>query len=102
MKPDTRKEPRIAAVVPIRISSTTHEGERCDGLGHTLNLSLRGARLSGLSVALREGGFVRVFRGKDAANFRVVWVSANRQHVGVEVVEPAGNIWGLDQWRAGR
>jgi hypothetical protein len=102
MKPDTRKEPRIAAVVPIRISSTTSEGEKCDGMGHTLNLSLRGARLSGLSVGLRAGAFVRVFRGRVAANFRVVWVSSNRQHAGVESMDTVGNIWGIDQWKTTR
>ena len=102
MRPETRKEPRIPAVVPIRISTTSREGEKSEGMGHTLNLSLRGARLSGLSLALRSGAFIRVFRGRVAANFRVVWVSSNREHAGVESMDPTGNIWGLDPWGANR
>lgn len=97
----TRKEQRIPAVIPVRLSSINEEGESLSCLSHTLNVSRRGARLAGVSIALRMGTIVRVTRGRAVANFRVTWLGPheknNQRQVGVECLEMVGNFWGLEE-----
>ncbi|ABF40362.1 hypothetical protein Acid345_1360 [Candidatus Koribacter versatilis Ellin345] len=97
----TRKESRIPAVVPIRISAINEDGDSVNCLAHTLNVSRRGARIAGVTLPLRLGVVIRITRGRAAANFRVVWVGTketnSHQHIGVESLELVSNFWGLEQ-----
>jgi hypothetical protein len=99
----TRKELRISAVIPIRISTVNQDGEAANCLAHTLNVSRRGARIAGVTVALRVGTVVRITRGRAIAKFRVNWVGKKdakekgQDQIGVECLEMIGNFWGLEQ-----
>lgn len=97
----TRKEQRIPAVVPVRITAINEDGESVQCLSHTLNVSRRGARLASVSLNLRLGTVVRILRGRANANFKVVWIGSketNSAHqIGVECLELISNFWGLDQ-----
>ncbi len=97
----TRKEQRIPAVVPIRISTINEDGDAINCLAHTLNVSRRGARIAGVSMPMRTGMVIRITRGRASANFKVVWVGSQEtksdQHIGVESLELVSNFWGLDQ-----
>jgi hypothetical protein len=92
----TRKEQRVPGVVPIRIISTTEDGETVQCLAHTLNVSRRGARIAGVTVNVQLGKIIRLMRGRNTANFKVVWIGENQQ-IGVESLEAVGNFWGVDQ-----
>lgn len=92
----TRKEHRIPGVVPIRIISTTEDGETVQCLAHTLNISRRGARIAGVTVKVQLGKIIRIMRGRTTANFKVMWIGDNQQ-IGVEALEAVGNFWGVDQ-----
>ena len=97
----TRKEIRIPAVVPLRVSAINDDGEAVQCLAHTLNVSRRGARLASVTVPLRIGSVIRLVRGRATANFRVTWVGSkegkNDGQIGVECLEMIGNFWGLEK-----
>ena len=97
----TRKEQRISAVVPIRISTINEDGDAVNCLAHTLNVSRRGARIAGVSLPMRVGMVIRITRGRASANFKVVWIGSketkSHQHIGVESLEVVSNFWGLEQ-----
>jgi hypothetical protein len=92
----TRKEQRIQGVVPIKITSTTEDGETVHCLAHTLNVSRRGARIAGVTIDVQLGKIVKLMRGRATATFKVVWLGPNQQ-IGVESLEALGNFWGVDQ-----
>jgi hypothetical protein len=92
----TRKEQRLPGVVPIRVTSTTEDGETVHCLAHTLNVSRRGARIAGVTIDVQLGKIVKIMRGRMTASFKVVWVGPNQQ-IGVESLESVGNFWGVDQ-----
>lgn len=91
-----RREERIPGVLPVKIFLKGPKGESVNGLAHTLNLSMRGARLGGVSVAVKPGTLIRIERGRASGNFRVVW--AQERHLGVESLQPAGSLWGLEKF----
>jgi len=97
----TRKEQRLAAVVPVRITSINEDGDAVNCLAHTLNVSRRGARLAGVTLPLRKGVVIRIIRGRANAAFRVVWIGTAEtksvNHIGVESLEAVSNFWGLEQ-----
>lgn len=96
-----RKEQRLQAVLPVKITGIDIDGEPFQGLGHTLDVSHNGARLANVNVPLREGCVVRIQRGMKAANFRVVWMgekgTRDAGRIGVECLEAVKNFWGLDR-----
>jgi hypothetical protein len=96
-----RKEKRVPAVLPIRISRINEDGKPIECLAHTLNLSRRGARLAGVTLAVKVGTVVRIHRGRASAYFRVMWVGSpetdSRFQVGVASVENVSNFWGLEE-----
>ena len=101
MHSPTRKEKRIAAVVPVRINAINEEGEPVHCIAHTLNVSRRGARIAGVTLVLRLGVVVRLVRGRANAAFKVVWLGEpegeSKGQIGVEALEVVSNFWGLDQ-----
>jgi hypothetical protein len=101
MHSPTRKEKRIAAVVPVRINAINAEGEAVHCVAHTLNVSRRGARIAGVTLDLRLGVLVRLVRGRANAAFKVVWLGEKegptKHQVGVEALEILSNFWGLEQ-----
>lgn len=102
--PPTRKEHRLPAVVPVRITAINEEGESIGCLAHTLNVSRRGALLAGVTLPLRLGVVIRIIRGRSNASFKVVWVGSKetntQNQIGVESLEVVSNFWGLDQFKA--
>ncbi len=96
-----RKEQRVKAVLPIRISGIDVDGAPFQGLGHTLNVSPNGARIANVNLPLRKGCVIRIQRGIHAASFRVVWMgekgAKDEGQIGVECLEVVRNFWGLDR-----
>ena len=93
-----RREKRIRIKLAIEISRLVTPREAWPA--HTVDISLRGARLLSPPKSLSLGEFVNVRYGPSEAVFRVVWVgvpgSATDGQAGVECLSPESNIWDLD------
>jgi len=68
--------------------------------GCTMDISPRGARLSGVHYVTEAGEVLCIERGKNKAYYRVMWIGTKqdgREHqVGLQCVEPDAAIWGVD------
>jgi hypothetical protein len=95
-----RKENRISGVLPVKISARLQSGELVFAMAHTLDLSMRGARLSGVAIPLAPGMMIRIERGRNSAAFRVVW--KQNQQFGVEAATSVVNLWGLSSEERGK
>lgn len=95
-----RKEHRLSAVVPVRLSAVNEEGQPINCLAHTLNVSRHGALIAGATLPLRLGVVIRILRGRTNGSFKVVWIGTketNTEHqIGVESLEMVSNFWGLE------
>ncbi len=100
MHSPTRKEPRLAAVLPVRIYGMDASGKPFNAVAHTLNVSKSGALLAGVEVVLAAGDLIGVQKGVYKSKFRVRWVgrkgTSSQGQIGIECVEGARNIWGVD------
>ncbi|ABF42486.1 type IV pilus assembly PilZ [Candidatus Koribacter versatilis Ellin345] len=96
----TRKEPRTAAVLPVRIYGMDASGKPFNAVAHTLNVSKSGGLLAGVEVALVAGDLIGVQKGVYKSKFRVRWIgrkgSTSQGQIGIECVEGPRNIWGVD------
>lgn len=88
-----RKETRISGMLPVRISVQTGESESMNCLAHTLDFSMKGARLGGVTLKLARGATIEVHRRETSQSFKVAWV--DHQHVGVESRDDTAELWGI-------
>jgi hypothetical protein len=96
-----RKRNRVKMVLAVRVSGVDSQGQKFDMLTHTLDLSLCGVRIGGLSgIALREGSTVLIHRKNRKATFRITWVgaqgTARTGHVGLQSIDAPPEFWGLE------
>ncbi len=98
--PATRKEVRIAAVVPVRIYGMDADGKPFGINVATLNISRNGALLSRVEVNLNIGDVIGLQKGVAKAKYRVKWLgkkgSANQGQAGLECMEPTRNVFGVE------
>ena len=69
-----RAEPRIKCVLPVKITGTDVQGNRFERLTCTLDISDRGARITGVPDQVKPGTAMQVMYKNRRANFRVAWV----------------------------
>ena len=86
-----RHKPRFRMVLPVNISGTDTTGKVFQQLAYTLDISIGGARLAGITVALNCGDVVALRYKQRKANFRIAWT--NRDQVGVRQVEGEKFMW---------
>lgn len=81
-------EPRFLADLVVRVFGMDAEGRPFSQNAHTLDISDRGARLSGLEAKLLVGDIIGVQLGDRKTRCRVIWVTgpAVPIQVGVEIV----------------
>lgn len=94
-----RQEQRVSAVLPVRVSGVRGK-EPFEFVAHTLNVSHRGALLSGVRFPLPVGSVICIRRGAFRAEFRVLWVTSSPHtplQIGVECLHQVGNFWRLNQ-----
>jgi hypothetical protein len=92
---ERRAHPRRKVVLPVKISLS----DAAQVLGYAIDITRRGAKISGLRQALEVGSTIKLARGSNRAEFRVVWVQqldAKQIQVGVEALNAADNFWGVD------
>lgn len=89
-----RKENRVSAVLPIKISP--HNEPNRTRPGCTCEISTRGAKLMKID-GIGEGDVLWIMRHRRRAKFRVVWVgtagSERAGQIGIENLEPDKFIW---------
>jgi hypothetical protein len=95
-----RRVARTKMVLPVRVSGTDGAGKPFSYLAHTLDITLKGARLGGVRSLLALGDAVEVQCRHRKARFRVAWIGrpghSSEHQIGIEALEPDKPIWGLD------
>lgn len=69
-----RGEPRIKCVLPVKVSGVDIHGNRFEHLTCTLDISEKGARITGIRNQLTPGAAIQVMYKNGRATFRVAWV----------------------------
>ncbi len=92
------RDQRFRLQYPVRLCSPGTD--RTLQLARTIDLSLSGACLAGVKVALSPGDVLTVHHGDRQALFQVVWVGsgAGADRCGLKCLAPEVNIWKLDSF----
>lgn len=92
-----RREPRIEIAVSVLLNGSDVNGRPLDQRVMTINVSRRGAVLSGVYGAVRVGDEVSLVRGRYKAQFRVQWAgeanSPKAGQIGVAAVDADTTFW---------
>jgi len=96
-----RKRNRVKMVLAVRVVGQATTGSGFDGLAHTLDIALGGARLGGMEKAqLQPGDVIEIRRKNRHASFKVMWVGESHTpragHVGVQAIDAPLDFWGLE------
>ena len=90
-----RREPRFPLQMPILVFGYDRLGRAFMEQAQTLDISLAGARLTGLSSEVTPGFILAVQQGDRRARFQVLWVgqahSELEGHIGLRCVEVGGH-----------
>ncbi len=93
----TRREARVKAFLPVRVSGTDLNGNPFIQTAHVIDVSRVGARLSGIRCLRGAGEIVTVQCSGKIAKFSVVWIgqpgSAQDGHFGVRALNPEKRIF---------
>ncbi len=94
-----RRDPRIIAALPVRLTGTDADDRPLDQEVMTINVSRRGALLKGVRGMLMPGNTISLARLHKEERFRVAWVGdkstpgAGQVGVGVAPVDPDTSFW---------
>jgi hypothetical protein len=96
-----RKRNRVKMVLAVRVIGHDAEGKKFELLTHTLDISMTGTRVGGMSlIPLKSGDIIDVQRKHLRGKFRVTWVgeggTPKTGQVGLELVSAPPEFWGLD------
>jgi hypothetical protein len=73
-----RREPRLAVSLPVQVvahsAEITNEKEPAEKAMHLIDVSHRGARVSGVAIQLKPGGVVNLVSDGCDARFLITWV----------------------------
>lgn len=90
-----RREPRFPLQMPTLVSGFDRKGRAFIEQAQTLDISVAGARLTGLSSEVSPGTILAVKQGDRRARFQVLWVGEQRiqseTHLGLRCVEIGGH-----------
>jgi len=91
-----RHEPRVAASLNVRVLGIDADGKPFHQEATTLDISLSGARVTGITAKLNPGDIVGLTSGGGKSRFKVVWLSRNRDGsfaMGLYCVEKGACPW---------
>jgi PilZ domain len=91
-----RREARLPATLQVRILGIDAHGKAFHQAATTLDISLSGARITGLAAQLNLGDIVGLQSGGGKSRFKVSWVSGNRDgtyQAGLHCLEKGGSPW---------
>jgi hypothetical protein len=73
-----RRGPRMPAALRVNVQGIDSEGNRFDQLASTMDISLSGARITGLAAKVNQGDTVIVQAGEARSLFKVSWIAGNQ------------------------
>src|SRR5207248_9293755 len=92
-----RKNKRVRIALPVRVIMTGGDGRSWKEMACTLDISARGARLSGMHSGLQAGEILTMQRGKNKSIVRVGGVgqprTAYQGQLGGQCGEPQPRPW---------
>ena len=97
---ERRRGERVLIRIPLKIYAQARDGQHVNEPSETVVVSRFGALLRS-SLPLRQSSTVEVMNNftQEVEKFRVVWVAEKskegRFDVGVELVTPRANFWGV-------
>ena len=94
-----RREQRTRIALPVKVYTRDDHGRPVVEIACTMDITPKGARLTGVRCVAHTGEVLCVERGKSKAFYRVMWVGdrlTNRDgQVGLQCIEPEAEIWGV-------
>jgi TonB family protein len=100
MPPGVQRYSRTKMVLPLRVWPADESGQNVEPqLAHTVDISPIGGRLGGLRNPLPTGQTIMLQRGKNKAEFRVIWtkqLGPGEIQAGVESVAFEEKLWGIE------
>ena len=90
------REARLPATLNVRILGIDANGKAFHQAATTLDISLSGARINGVTVNLRQGDILGLQSGGAKSRFKVAWVIGNGDgtfEIGLECTEKGGSPW---------
>lgn len=95
----TRREDRKDVKLSVRIFGIDASGQIFSDQVTTVNVSLRGAMLSGIRRQIKPGEVIGLTYGRAKARFRVQWVgqrgTQQQDRIGIQNVVPRNCLWEL-------
>ena len=94
-----RVQPRVKGILPVRISGTDGDGKPFAEHVCTLNISNKGASLTGVRAPLSPGDTIGLQYRNRQARFQVAWVIPNQaqgSNVGLQCLQPEKELWPVD------
>ncbi|MGA2962795.1 MAG: PilZ domain-containing protein [Candidatus Korobacteraceae bacterium] len=88
-----RKEMRLQLALPVRVFAENAEGESFEQDCTTVDLTVNGLRVEGITQTLRRGAVISVSYGAKSVPVRVMWMGP-RGHVGLRAFSGWNNFWG--------
>jgi hypothetical protein len=92
-----RIEPRTKCVLPVKVSGTDARGVKFERLACTLDISDRGARITGIPDQVALGAAIQVTYKTRRASFRVAWIgrpgTRTEQQIGVLADGKESQLW---------
>lgn len=92
-----RKETRLELALPVRVSGENADGESFEDCT-TVDLTMNGLHIAGLTQTLRCGAVIGVSYGAKSVSVQVMWTgklgSKSKGHAGLHIVGGWNNLWG--------
>lgn len=93
-----RRELRLGIALSVRLSGVDTDGKSFELDAKTIDVTGRGARLSGVTRPVKPGSILTLKHRLSQAKVQVVWVgtagSRTQDHIGVEVIRGGQLNWG--------
>ena len=95
-----RREQRTRIALPVKVYTRDEHGRNVMEIACTMDVTAKGARLSGVRCVTHAGEVLQVERGKSKAFYRVMWVgdrtTNSEGQVGLQCIEPGAAIWDIE------
>jgi hypothetical protein len=95
-----RREQRTKIALPVKVQTRDAENRPLNEMACTLDISPRGARLTGVRSVRDAGEVLCLERGKKKAFYSVIWIGTKQEgrdgQVGLQCVEQDVSIWGVE------
>jgi hypothetical protein len=93
-----RKETRLRLVLPVRVSAENADGALFEQDCTTVDLTVNGLRVTGLTQTFRRGAIINISYGAKSVPARVMWTgkmgAESQGQAGLQVVGEWKNFWG--------